>query len=133
MFLTLGANGMLTSRPIKGSAPRGVTAKEDEKLRDALLASEKNAAENLMIVDLMRNDLARVSEPGSVAVAERSALHSYATIHHLVSTVTRAQARGCGRPGRRPRLFSARLDDRRAEDRRRTLVRSTGKNGTRRL
>lgn len=87
-FLSIDAAGSITSRPIKGSAPRGRSDAEDNALRQALLVSEKNFAENLMIVDLMRNDLARVSEPGSVTVAEQSALYSYATIHHLVSTVT---------------------------------------------
>ncbi len=81
-------NGSITSRPIKGSAPRGADAASDESIRIALQASEKNQAENLMIVDLMRHDLAQVSQPGSVQVAEQSGLYSYPTIHHLVSTVT---------------------------------------------
>lgn len=87
-FLTIGAEGTLTTRPIKGSARRGVTPEEDEILRTGLTSSEKNHAENLMIVDLMRNDLAQVSVPHSVKVTEQSALYSYATIHHLISTVT---------------------------------------------
>ncbi len=87
-FLSVDEQGAIISRPIKGSAPRSADAKEDKKLQDDLLASEKNSAENLMIVDLMRNDLSRVSVAGSVKVSEQSALYSYATIHHLVSTVT---------------------------------------------
>lgn len=86
-FLTIAGDGTITSRPIKGSSRRGVNAEEDVILREALRASEKNLAENLMIVDLMRHDLAQVSAVGSVRVAEQSALYSYATIHHLVSTV----------------------------------------------
>ena len=86
-FLTIEANGRITTRPIKGSARRGATASADETVRAALTASEKNHAENLMITDLMRNDLSRVCEPGSVEVAEQSGLYSYATIHHLISTV----------------------------------------------
>lgn len=86
-FLRIEANGTITTRPIKGSAKRGATAEEDKTIRDGLMTSEKNHAENLMIVDLMRNDLARVSEPTSVQVMEQSGLYSYATIHHLISTV----------------------------------------------
>lgn len=87
-FLTIDGTGHITSRPIKGSAPRGENEASDIALREALVASPKNQAENLMIVDLMRHDIARVSEAGSVKVAEQSALYSYPTIHHLVSTIT---------------------------------------------
>ena len=86
-FLELTADGTITTRPIKGSARRHADEAADKKIREELLASEKNRAENLMIVDLMRNDLARVSEPRSVEVIERSALYSYRTIHHLISTI----------------------------------------------
>lgn len=86
-FLTITADGTITSRPIKGSIRRGSTEAEDSALKKALASSGKNLAENLMIVDLMRHDMAQVSEVGSVEVAEQSGLYSYATIHHLVSTV----------------------------------------------
>lgn len=86
-FITLTSDGTITSRPIKGSIRRGINDAEDAALKKALAASGKNLAENLMIVDLMRHDLAQVSEVGSVEVAEQSGLYSYATIHHLVSTV----------------------------------------------
>ncbi len=86
-FLEIEGDGTITSRPIKGSIRRGVTEAEDAALKKALAASAKNLAENLMIVDLMRNDLSQVSEVGSVQVAEQSGLYSYATIHHLISTV----------------------------------------------
>ena len=86
-FLTIAADGTITTRPIKGSARRDADADKDQLIRDDLLSSRKNHAENLMIVDLMRNDLSRVSKPQTVAVVEQSALHSYSTIHHLISTI----------------------------------------------
>lgn len=86
-FLNLSADGRITSRPIKGSARRSENEGEDIAIRNALLASDKNNAENLMIVDLMRNDIARVAEPQSVEVSARAALHSYSTIHHLISAI----------------------------------------------
>ena len=73
--------------PIKGTRPRGDTPAHDTALAADLLASAKDQAENLMIVDLMRNDLARVCDPGTVTVPERAALKSYANVHHLVSRV----------------------------------------------
>ncbi|WP_068071076.1 aminodeoxychorismate synthase component I [Novosphingobium lentum] len=76
-----------TVRPMKGTAPRGRDAGEDTMLRDGLSASTKDRAENLMIVDLMRNDLSRVAVPGSVRVEAPFAVESYPTVHQMTSTV----------------------------------------------
>jgi para-aminobenzoate synthetase component 1 len=81
------ADGAVESLPIKGTAPRRADPAADAAQAAALLASEKDRAENLMIVDLMRNDLSRVCEAGSVTVPRLFALRSFANVHHLVSTV----------------------------------------------
>ncbi len=88
LFFSLTADGKLTTRPMKGTAPRGVTPAEDDALRAALQASEKNRAENLMIVDLLRNDMSRVSEVGSVKVPDLFAVERFATVHQMTSTIT---------------------------------------------
>ncbi len=85
-FLRL-RNGLVETQPIKGTRPRSVFPYEDESLAQALRESEKDRAENLMIVDLLRNDLARSCLPGSVSVPSLFALESFASVHHLVSTV----------------------------------------------
>lgn len=81
----------LTTRPMKGTAPRHADAGEDTRLGQALLASEKNRAENLMIVDLLRNDLGRLAQPGSVKVDALFSLERYPTVWTMTSTVS-AQA-----------------------------------------
>lgn len=77
----------LFSQPIKGTRPRGATPEQDEALRAALAASEKDRSENVMIVDLVRNDFARHCLPGSVAVDELFGIYTFATVHQMISTV----------------------------------------------
>jgi para-aminobenzoate synthetase component 1 len=86
-FLSLDPEGNTITRPIKGTRPRGLNAEEDEAMAKELLSSEKDRAENLMIVDLLRNDLSRVCRLGSVEVLELARLESFANVHHLVSEV----------------------------------------------
>ena len=86
LFFTV-EGGVLTARPMKGTSPRDADANEDSRLRAQLQASEKDRAENLMIVDLIRNDLSRVSATGSVRVGDLFAVESYPTVHQMVSTV----------------------------------------------
>lgn len=86
-FFSLAQDGKVQTSPIKGTRPRGETAALDRALIEELLQSPKDRAENLMIVDLMRNDLSRVCIPGSIRVPELCALKSFANVHHLVSTI----------------------------------------------
>jgi para-aminobenzoate synthetase component 1 len=86
-FLELRGRQVET-RPIKGTRPRGATPEEDRRLGEELLGSEKDRAENVMIVDLLRNDLSRVCRDHTVLTPEICVLESFATVHHLVSTVT---------------------------------------------
>jgi para-aminobenzoate synthetase component 1 len=95
-FIEVTAGGRAQTRPIKGTRPRGRDPAEDKALADELMGSVKDRAENLMIVDLMRNDLARVCRPGSVAVESFCALESFANVHHLVSTVVGQLQDGLG-------------------------------------
>lgn len=77
----------LLSQPIKGSAPRALDAAEDAAHRAALQHSPKERAENAMVVDLVRNDLSRVAQPGSVKVTALQEIHSFRQLHHMVSTI----------------------------------------------
>jgi para-aminobenzoate synthetase component 1 len=95
-FLSAHADGRVETRPIKGTRPRSDDPDEDAYLAAELTDSAKDRAENLMIVDLMRNDLSRVSVPGSVRVPDLWRLETFANVHHLVSTVTGKLQPGVG-------------------------------------
>jgi para-aminobenzoate synthetase component 1 len=93
-FMHLSPEGKVTTRPIKGTRPRGASDDADHAVQRELLASAKDRAENVMIVDLLRNDLGRVCDYGTVRADDVCMLESFATVHHLVSEV-----RGSLRPG----------------------------------
>jgi len=86
-FLRITSGGEVETRPVKGTRPRGASGEEDERLRDELRGSVKDRAENLMIVDLLRNDLSRVCEVGTVEVDELIGLETHPHVHQLVSTI----------------------------------------------
>ncbi len=88
--------GTITARPMKGTAQRGTTDADDDALAEALVASPKDRAENLMIVDLLRNDLSRVARPGSVRVPALFQAERYQTLTQMTSTVTAQRASGVG-------------------------------------
>ncbi len=92
LFFSISREGEIVARPMKGTAPRDVDTAKDNALRARLSASEKDRAENLMIVDLLRNDLGRIARMGSVSVSELFKVETYPTLHTMVSTV-RAQLR----------------------------------------
>src|SRR6185312_14988078 len=87
-FLAVTRDGAISTDPIKGTRPRGRTRAEDRALACELLASAKDRAENVMIVDVLRNDLGRVCLPGTVRVPRLCRLERTAAVQHLVSTVT---------------------------------------------
>lgn len=90
LFFRVSADGVIETRPMKGTVPRGATQAKDDALVAFLADDPKNRAENLMIVDLLRNDISRIAQIGSVKVPELFTVETYATVHQLTSLV-RAQ------------------------------------------
>jgi para-aminobenzoate synthetase component 1 len=99
------AEGKVTTRPMKGTRPRGRDASEDAAIIAGLRADEKDRAENLMIVDLLRNDISRLSQVGTVKVPALYAIESYATVHQMTSTVEGVLAAPATLPGLMAALF----------------------------
>jgi para-aminobenzoate synthetase component I len=87
-FLQMNGQGQVETRPIKGTRPRDDNPERDADLAAELVCSAKDRAENVMIVDLLRNDLGRVCQPGSIRVPQLVGLESYSNVHHLTSVVT---------------------------------------------
>jgi para-aminobenzoate synthetase component 1 len=94
LFFRTDASGGIETRPMKGTQPRSTDAMEDARRRFFLQSDEKNRAENLMIVDLLRNDISRVSVPGSVRVPELFSVESYETVHQMTSLIAADLAPG---------------------------------------
>lgn len=93
-FIRVSSKGVISTKPIKGTRPRGLDAHTDAANAEELRSNEKERAENLMIVDLMRNDIGKVAKPDSVRVPKLFEIESYATVHQLVSTVEADLAEG---------------------------------------
>ncbi|MBF6992130.1 bifunctional anthranilate synthase component I family protein/class IV aminotransferase [Cupriavidus sp. IK-TO18] len=96
LFVRHDGGGHLLTRPMKGTAPRSGDAQRDAQAAAALAADAKNRAENVMIVDLLRNDLGRIAQPGSVAVPERFAVQPFGAVLQMTSTVTATARPGTG-------------------------------------
>lgn len=87
LFFTLNRDGMIETKPMKGTQPRSCDPIKDKELRSFLANDPKNRAENLMIVDLLRNDLSRICQPGSVKVPQLFEIESYSTVHQMTSQI----------------------------------------------
>jgi para-aminobenzoate synthetase/4-amino-4-deoxychorismate lyase len=96
LFFKLSPEGEMTAKPMKGTIGRGLDAASDAAARATLASSAKDRAENLMIVDLLRNDLGRIAELGSVSIKDIFAIETYPTLHTMVSTVTARLKPGAG-------------------------------------
>jgi para-aminobenzoate synthetase component 1 len=103
LFFRIDAGGRIVTRPMKGTRPRGANAAEDAAIVAELQAAEKDRAENLMIVDLLRNDISRLARVGSVKVPSLYAVETYASVHQMTSTVEGMLAA----PPRLPALMAA--------------------------
>ncbi|MFD0859235.1 aminodeoxychorismate synthase component I [Roseovarius aquimarinus] len=96
LFFRTDTGGRIETRPMKGTQPRSEDAAEDARRRIFLAADDKNRAENLMIVDLLRNDISRICTPGSVHVPELFTVESYSTVHQMTSLIAGQMAEGTG-------------------------------------
>ncbi|MBB4006702.1 aminodeoxychorismate synthase component I [Allorhizobium taibaishanense] len=105
LFFKVDEAGFIETHPMKGTAARGRDAAEDEAIKAAMLADEKTQAENRMIVDLLRNDLSRIIETGSLSVPKLFAIETYPTLHQLVSHVRGKLLPGIGLPAILEALF----------------------------
>ncbi|MBI1171773.1 aminodeoxychorismate synthase component I [bacterium] len=105
LFLRTDAAGRIESRPMKGTAPRDADPVRDAELAEELRASDKGRAENLMIVDLLRNDISRIARVGSVKVPALFAVESYATLHQMISRVVGEMVAPPSMAGLMPALF----------------------------
>ena len=93
LFFTFNKDGNtgkhhIRTKPIKGTMPRGLNTEQDNAYKQQLIDSEKDRAENVMIVDLLRNDLGKYAKIGSVKVPQLFAIESFSNVHHMVSTIT---------------------------------------------
>lgn len=105
LFFRVEPGGRIVARPMKGTAPRDPDPVRDAEIAAALQASEKDRAENLMIVDLLRNDISRIARLGSVKVPALFAMERYATVHQMTSTVEGVLEGGATLPGLMQALF----------------------------
>ncbi len=86
-LVSVGTDGIVQTRPIAGTRPRGVGESQDQSLKQHLIGNLKERAEHVMLIDLERNDLGRICEPGSIEVSELMTIESYAHVHHIVSNI----------------------------------------------
>ena len=105
LFFRLDANGRIEARPMKGTRPRDADPARDRELAEDLAQSPKDRAENLMIVDLLRNDIARLARIGSVKVPALHQIEHYPTVHQMTSTITADLAEAPSLPGLMRALF----------------------------
>jgi para-aminobenzoate synthetase component I len=105
LFFRLEAGGRIVARPMKGTAPRDADPVQDAAIAAALQASEKDRAENLMIVDLLRNDISRLAKVGSVKVPALFAMEKYSTVHQMTSTIEGELSAPPSLPGLMAALF----------------------------